>query len=60
MEADTSIDQEPVSDSRGLPVMAATGYPTVFDATHSVQQPGGQGATRCPERRRKGAGASGH
>ena len=32
-----------VSDMRGLPVMAATGYPVVFDATHSVQQPGGQG-----------------
>jgi 2-dehydro-3-deoxyphosphooctonate aldolase (KDO 8-P synthase) len=28
---------------RALPVMAATGYPVVFDATHSVQQPGGQG-----------------
>ena len=32
-----------VSDFRGLPTMAATGYPVVFDATHSVQQPGGQG-----------------
>jgi len=32
-----------VSDMRGLPIMAATGYPVVFDATHSVQQPGGQG-----------------
>lgn len=32
-----------VSDFRGLPVMAATGYPVVFDATHSVQQPGGHG-----------------
>jgi 2-dehydro-3-deoxyphosphooctonate aldolase (KDO 8-P synthase) len=32
-----------VSDMRGLPIMAATGYPIVFDATHSVQQPGGQG-----------------
>ncbi|CUH38978.1 2-dehydro-3-deoxyphosphooctonate aldolase [Jannaschia seosinensis] len=32
-----------VSDFRGLPVMEATGYPVVFDATHSVQQPGGQG-----------------
>ena len=32
-----------VSDFRGLPVMAATGWPVVFDATHSVQQPGGQG-----------------
>lgn len=32
-----------ISDMRSLPVMAATGYPVVFDATHSVQQPGGQG-----------------
>ena len=34
-----------ISDFRGLPTMAETGYPVVFDATHSVQQPGGQGAT---------------
>jgi len=34
-----------VSDFRGLPIMANTGYPVVFDATHSVQQPGGQGNT---------------
>jgi 2-dehydro-3-deoxyphosphooctonate aldolase (KDO 8-P synthase) len=32
-----------VSDMRGLAVMRATGCPVVFDATHSVQQPGGQG-----------------
>ncbi|KMW57627.1 2-Keto-3-deoxy-D-manno-octulosonate-8-phosphate synthase [Candidatus Rhodobacter oscarellae] len=32
-----------VNDFRGLPIMAQTGYPVVFDATHSVQQPGGQG-----------------
>jgi 2-dehydro-3-deoxyphosphooctonate aldolase (KDO 8-P synthase) len=32
-----------VSDFRGLPIMAATGYPVVFDATHSVQLPGGKG-----------------
>jgi 2-dehydro-3-deoxyphosphooctonate aldolase (KDO 8-P synthase) len=32
-----------VSDMRSLPVLAETGYPVVFDATHSVQQPGGQG-----------------
>lgn len=32
-----------VSDMRGLPIMAQTGYPVVFDATHSVQQPGGMG-----------------
>jgi 2-dehydro-3-deoxyphosphooctonate aldolase (KDO 8-P synthase) len=34
-----------VSDFRALPIMAATGYPVVFDATHSVQEPGGQGAS---------------
>jgi 2-dehydro-3-deoxyphosphooctonate aldolase (KDO 8-P synthase) len=39
-----------VSDFRGLPVMEATGYPVVFDATHSVQQPGGQGATSGGQR----------
>ncbi len=33
-----------VSDFRGLPVMAGFGAPVVFDATHSVQQPGGQGS----------------
>jgi 2-dehydro-3-deoxyphosphooctonate aldolase (KDO 8-P synthase) len=32
-----------VADMRALPTMAATGYPVVMDATHSVQQPGGQG-----------------
>ncbi len=32
-----------VSDMRSLPILAATGYPVVFDATHSVQQPGGLG-----------------
>jgi 2-dehydro-3-deoxyphosphooctonate aldolase (KDO 8-P synthase) len=32
-----------VTDMRAFPVMAETGYPVVFDATHSVQQPGGQG-----------------
>lgn len=32
-----------VSDMRALPIMAETGYPVMFDATHSVQQPGGQG-----------------
>lgn len=32
-----------VSDMRALPIMAATGYPVIYDATHSVQQPGGQG-----------------
>ncbi|WP_308918249.1 3-deoxy-8-phosphooctulonate synthase [Jannaschia sp. LMIT008] len=39
-----------VSDFRGLPVMEATGHPVVFDATHSVQQPGGQGATSGGQR----------
>lgn len=32
-----------VSDMRSLPIMASTGYPVIFDATHSVQQPGGMG-----------------
>ena len=32
-----------VSDMRSIPIMAKNGYPIVFDATHSVQQPGGQG-----------------
>lgn len=39
-----------VSDFRGLPTMAATGYPVVFDATHSVQQPGGHGTTSGGQR----------
>ena len=34
-----------VSDFRALPIMAKTGYPVVFDATHSVQLPGGQGGS---------------
>ena len=33
-----------VVDMRSLPIMASTGYPVVFDATHSVQQPGGLGS----------------
>ena len=40
-----------VSDMRSLPIMAETGYPVVFDATHSVQQPGGQGTSSGGERR---------
>ncbi|WP_439814500.1 3-deoxy-8-phosphooctulonate synthase [Zavarzinia sp. CC-PAN008] len=40
-----------VSDMRALPVLAETGCPVVFDATHSVQQPGGQGETSGGERR---------
>jgi 2-dehydro-3-deoxyphosphooctonate aldolase (KDO 8-P synthase) len=39
-----------VSDMRALPIMAATGYPVVFDATHSVQQPGGQGSSSGGQR----------
>ena len=39
-----------VTDFRGLPIMAQTGYPVVFDATHSVQQPGGQGTTSGGQR----------
>jgi 2-dehydro-3-deoxyphosphooctonate aldolase (KDO 8-P synthase) len=39
-----------VSDMRALPVLAKTGYPVVFDATHSVQQPGGKGETSGGER----------
>lgn len=39
-----------VSDMRSLPIMAATGFPVVFDATHSVQQPGGQGETSGGQR----------
>lgn len=40
-----------VVDMRSLPIMADTGYPVVFDATHSVQQPGGLGATSGGDRR---------
>ena len=39
-----------VSDMRSLPILAELGYPVVFDATHSVQQPGGQGATSGGQR----------
>ncbi|WP_305985623.1 3-deoxy-8-phosphooctulonate synthase [Roseibium sp. MMSF_3544] len=39
-----------VSDMRALPIMAQTGAPVVFDATHSVQQPGGQGASTGGDR----------
>ncbi len=39
-----------VSDMRSLPILARTGCPVVFDATHSVQQPGGQGATSGGQR----------
>lgn len=39
-----------VSDMRALPILAETGYPVIFDATHSVQQPGGQGTTSGGQR----------
>ena len=39
-----------VTDFRGLPIMAETGCPVVFDATHSVQQPGGQGTSSGGQR----------
>jgi 2-dehydro-3-deoxyphosphooctonate aldolase (KDO 8-P synthase) len=39
-----------VSDMRALPILAETGAPVVFDATHSVQQPGGQGTASGGER----------
>jgi 2-dehydro-3-deoxyphosphooctonate aldolase (KDO 8-P synthase) len=40
-----------VSDMTSLPILAETGCPVVFDATHSVQQPGGQGSSSGGERR---------
>ena len=39
-----------VSDMRSLPIMKKTGQPVIFDATHSVQQPGGQGASSGGQR----------
>jgi 2-dehydro-3-deoxyphosphooctonate aldolase (KDO 8-P synthase) len=39
-----------VSDMRGLPIMAGFGSPVIFDATHSVQQPGGQGTSSGGQR----------
>jgi len=39
-----------VSDLRALPIMAETGCPVIFDATHSVQQPGGQGVSSGGQR----------
>jgi 2-dehydro-3-deoxyphosphooctonate aldolase (KDO 8-P synthase) len=39
-----------VSDLRALPIMAATGYPVIFDATHSVQLPGGLGQSSGGQR----------
>ena len=40
-----------VSDMRSLPLMAETGAPVIFDASHSAQQPGGQGAASGGDRR---------
>jgi 2-dehydro-3-deoxyphosphooctonate aldolase (KDO 8-P synthase) len=40
-----------VVDMRGLPIMANTGYPVIFDATHAVQQPGGMGVASGGDRR---------
>lgn len=39
-----------VSDMRALPILASSGYPVVFDATHSVQQPGGRGSASGGQR----------
>ena len=39
-----------VSDMRGLPEMASLGHPVIFDATHSVQQPGGKGGSSGGQR----------
>ena len=39
-----------VTDMRAIPIMARTGYPVVMDATHSVQQPGGQGTSSGGQR----------
>ena len=43
--------QNLIADMRALPVLAATGCPVVFDATHSVQEPGGKGTASGGERR---------
>ena len=40
-----------VNDMRSLPIMSETGYPVIMDATHSVQQPGGQGGTSGGQRK---------
>lgn len=40
-----------INDMRALPIMKDTGYPVVFDATHSVQEPGGLGAASGGERK---------
>ncbi|MFQ5508233.1 MAG: 3-deoxy-8-phosphooctulonate synthase [Leptospirillia bacterium] len=43
--------QNLVSDMRAIPIMRGSGWPVVFDATHSVQMPGGQGGTSGGDRR---------
>jgi 2-dehydro-3-deoxyphosphooctonate aldolase (KDO 8-P synthase) len=48
-----------VSDMRALPIMAEIGAPVIFDATHSVQQPGGQGASTGGDRRFAAQGYAG-
>ncbi|CAA7613769.1 3-deoxy-8-phosphooctulonate synthase [Magnetospirillum sp. SS-4] len=40
-----------VTDMRGLPIMAQTGWPVIMDATHAVQSPGGQGSASGGDRR---------
>ena len=39
-----------ISDMRSIPIMAKTGWPVIFDATHSVQQPGGKGTSSGGQR----------
>src|SRR5262249_34483956 len=39
-----------INDFRAFPIMAQTGYPVIFDATHSVQQPGGMGGASGGQR----------
>ena len=39
-----------VSDMRSIPIMQQTGYPVIYDATHSVQQPGGLGGSSGGDR----------
>lgn len=48
-----------VSDMRSLPIMASLGAPVVFDATHSVQQPGGQGGSTGGQREFVGLSGAG-
>ncbi len=48
--ADRAALRALVTDMRSLPIMAKTGYPVVMDATHAVQQPGGQGTSSGGDR----------